>query len=85
MVGNEPSSRGSKLVYAMQVSEVLDFDAYFFDSRFEYKKPRPGGDWQTQCGDNIYHREDDVWRQEWSPCPRPGGHAAVAGCSTEGP
>src|SRR5215212_4254586 len=29
IVGTEPSSRESKLVYAMQVSEVLDFDTYF--------------------------------------------------------
>ena len=67
LVGHERISRGNKLIYAMNVSEVLNFNTYFFDSRFEYKKPRRAGDWQAQCGDNIYHREDNVWRQEWSP------------------
>jgi hypothetical protein len=67
IVGTEPSSRGNKLVYAMQVSEVLNFDTYFVDGRFEYKKPRPVSDWRIRCGDNIYHREGGVWRQEWSP------------------
>jgi hypothetical protein len=51
----------------MQVSEVLDFDTYFVDDRFEYKKPHPGSDWRVRCGDNIYHREDSAWRQEWFP------------------
>jgi len=67
IVGHEPVSRGNKLVYAMKISEVIDFDDYFSDIRFEYKKPRRGGDWLTQCGDNIYHRERGEWKQEWSP------------------
>ena len=67
LVGHEPIRRGNKLVYAMEISEVLDFNTYFTDSRFEYKKPRPGSDWQTQCGDNIYYVERGKWRQAWSP------------------
>ena len=67
IVGHEPVSRGNKLVYAMKVSEVTDFDDYYWDSRFEYKKPRQGGDWRSQCGDNIYHLQRCEWQQEWSP------------------
>jgi hypothetical protein len=67
LVGHEPISRGTKLVYAMKVSEIPNFNTYFNDSRFEYKKPYPAGNWQARCGDNIYHRAGNVWRQEWSP------------------
>jgi hypothetical protein len=66
LIGHEPISRGNKLVYAMKVSEILSFNRYFNDSRFEYKKPYPAGNWQAQCGDNIYHRAGNVWTQEWS-------------------
>jgi hypothetical protein len=67
LLGRERINRGNKLVYAMKVSEVLNLNTYFNDSRFEYKKPYPAGNWQAQCGDNIYHRAGNVWKQEWSP------------------
>jgi hypothetical protein len=67
IVGHEPLSRRNKVVYAMKLSEVINFDDYFSGIRFEYKKPRRGGEWRTQREDNIYHRERGEWKQEWSP------------------
>lgn len=55
LMGNSDNAHGQRLVYAMRVSEVLEFDDYFHDPRFDCKKPRPGGDWRNRCGDNIYH------------------------------
>jgi hypothetical protein len=45
------------LVYYMEVDEVLDYDRYYRDRRFQKKKPRRNGNWRERCGDNIYHRD----------------------------
>ena len=62
-------TEGQRLVYAMRISEVLDFDRYYSDPRFTTKKPVPGKTWKEACGDNIYHRTEDgsSWIQEPSP------------------
>ena len=54
-----------RLVYAMRVDKVLDFDEYWKDTSFKYKRPIPTGDREQQCGDNIYHRnpDDGSWIQ----------------------
>jgi len=49
-------ARGHRLLYTMQVSEVLDLDAYFRDQRFAEKKPDLRGNWRERCGDNFYSR-----------------------------
>ncbi|HET7460906.1 MAG TPA: hypothetical protein VFJ82_06650 [Longimicrobium sp.] len=54
LIGNGDTAHGQRLIYAMRVSEVLEFDPYFHDPRFQRKKPRPRGDWRNRCGDNIY-------------------------------
>ena len=54
IMGNAPKSRDNVLVYAMRISEVLEFDDYYNDPRFEAKKPRKNCTWQEACGDNIY-------------------------------
>lgn len=58
IVGTGASSYGvsGSLVYAMQVSEVLSFDAYWNDPRFNSKKPNLHGSLKQAFGDNIYHR-----------------------------
>lgn len=64
LVGTTPASRGDKLVYAMRVSEVLSFDEYYRDSRFQKKKPDVHGTWRQRCGDNMYYRDETgKWRQ----------------------
>lgn len=55
IVGLSPKVHGHRLVYAMQVQEVLTYDKYFVDSRFAAKIP----DFNQRktvckCGDNIY-------------------------------
>ena len=68
-IGHQAVKRGSKLVFAMQVSEVLCFDAYYGDARFQKKKPVLKGTWRQRCGDNIYYRDDrGQWRQHPHSC-----------------
>ncbi len=56
--------RGGHLVYAMKVSEILSTREYWYDPRFDKKKPNLFHNWVTASGDNIYepigHR---CWRQ----------------------
>jgi hypothetical protein len=52
-----------RLIYAMQVSEILDFDTYWNDPRFLQKRPNPKGSLKVLYGDNIYHRVGRRWVQ----------------------
>ncbi|PKO83949.1 MAG: hypothetical protein CVU17_04980 [Betaproteobacteria bacterium HGW-Betaproteobacteria-11] len=52
-----------RLIYAMQVSEVLDFDTYWNDPRFIQRRPNLTGSLQVLYGDNIYHRVSKRWVQ----------------------
>ena len=56
-IGTTTVAKGSKLIYAMQVSEVLSFDLYYNDQRFEKKRPIISGTWQQRCGDNMYNKD----------------------------
>ena len=53
IVGLSPKASGNKIIYAMQVEEILSYAQYFNDLRFQLKKPN---DQETvyKCGDNIY-------------------------------
>lgn len=57
--------QGGRLVYAMRVSEIMSFDDYSRDDRFQVKKPYRNGSRKQSCGDNIYHRETPLskWNQ----------------------
>jgi hypothetical protein len=52
-----------RLIYAMQVSECLDFDTYWSDPRFLQKRPNLTGSLAVLYGDNIYHRVGKRWLQ----------------------
>lgn len=68
LLGNSSAKEGHQLIYAMRVSEVLDFDQYYRDPRFEQKKAS-AVDWQHRCGDNIYFRDSDgQWKQGTAFC-----------------
>ena len=55
---------GNKLIYAMRVDEVLDFDEYYYDKRFSKKKPNINGSWQETVGDNMYYLDKKGdWQQ----------------------
>jgi hypothetical protein len=65
IMGHSAAKQGRRLIYAMEVSKVLDFDAYYNNPRFERKKPRFDLTWREACGDNIYHRgHGGAWVQE---------------------
>ncbi len=49
----------TKLIYAMEVSEIIDLNIYWNDPRFQYKKPQMGGTLSTIFGDNIYHQDEN--------------------------
>lgn len=63
LLGHSTKKTGNKLIYAMRISEVLDFNAYFRNERFAAKKPSGVG-WREKCGDNIYYHDGDgVWKR----------------------
>lgn len=63
-VGVSSKKRGNKMIYAMQVSEKLNFDDYYYDKRFLAKRPKLSGNWKEQCGDNFYFLDESgSWQQ----------------------
>jgi hypothetical protein len=63
LIGNSDRLDGNRLVYAMQIKEILAMDDYFHDARFQAKKPIPNGRPEEQCGDNFYFKEDGRWKR----------------------
>jgi hypothetical protein len=65
-----------KLIYVMQVDEIISFDEYWEDERFQYKKPVINGSLVQIHGDNIYHKDEKTgeWIQENS------AHSGKDGC-----
>jgi len=68
--------RGGHLVHAMRVTEVLSFEQYDADPRFERKKPYRLGSRKQSSGDNIYFRNlaNDDWLQRDSFHTTDQGH-----------
>lgn len=63
--GSAETGLGDRLVYAMQVEEILTYIEYWNDPRFASKRPRLRGSMKQQYGDNIYHHAPDgSWVQE---------------------
>ncbi|MFY9824492.1 MAG: hypothetical protein WAM82_24160 [Thermoanaerobaculia bacterium] len=60
--------RSGHLVYFMRVEEIMTFDQYWLDPRFECKRPNLRGSKMQAFGDNIYHTDPatGVWLQESS-------------------
>lgn len=55
VVGLSPKASGNRIIYAMQVEEILPFRNYYLDSRFKTKIPDySSGLIISKCGDNIY-------------------------------
>ncbi len=55
IVGLSPKNDGNRVVFAMEVSEILDFASYFNDPRFSNKIPDYSkGEVVWKAGDNIY-------------------------------
>lgn len=47
------------LIFAMCVNEVMTFNDYWNDERFQCKKPYLDSSLKYAFGDNIYHRDDN--------------------------
>ena len=60
VVGLTPKDEGNRIVYIMEVEEILDFKQYWRDPRFRLKKPSLNAGAVRMVGDNIYQ-------------PQPGG------------
>ncbi len=56
ILGTGSKTRGhqGRAVYAMQVAETLEFDAYWHDPRFDDKRPDPAGLPSRRAGDNLH-------------------------------
>src|ERR1035441_774820 len=64
IVGLTPKADGNKIVYFMQVDEIMAFDEYWRDARFREKKPKLRVGVERKTGDNIYEkRRDGTYRQ----------------------
>ena len=66
MLGTGSTDKGlaGRLVYVMQVAEILTFDDYWKDPRFARKVPTDQGAVKRAYGDNIYrHGDDGTWLQ----------------------
>lgn len=60
-----------RLIYAMKVEEIISFDEYWNDPRFQYKKPYLKGTLVQMYGDNFYHTVDERMVQEPSAHSNP--------------
>lgn len=64
-----------RLVFAMLVTRISNFDEYWSAVEFAGRKAKRNGSQAAQVGDNIYHREGPgaPWIQENSVHSLPGG------------
>jgi hypothetical protein len=63
ILGNSTIEYGHRLIYAMRISEVLNFDDYYRNKLFA-KKKASNDSWQDRCGDNIYYcNKAGEWQQ----------------------
>jgi hypothetical protein len=58
IIGLSSRKSGNKLIYAMRVSEKITFNDYWYDIRFQFKKPVMNGSLVKTFGDNIYHFDE---------------------------
>ena len=69
ILGTGSKTRGhqGRAVYAMQVAEALDFEAYWHAPRFRPKQPDPAGSPSRRVGDNLHWR--DLATGAWHTLP----------------
>lgn len=74
-VGGRRLNATGKCIYIMMVSEILSFNTYWTDIRFQLKKPLRSGSLLMMVGDNIYHQnaKKEDWTQEDSHHSNPDG------------
>lgn len=69
--GSVSMKNEGRLIYAMKVEEIISFDEYWNDPRFQYKKPYLKGTLVQMYGDNFYHTVDEHMVQEPSAHSNP--------------
>jgi hypothetical protein len=64
--GTKKRQLNGRLNYIMRVGEIISFDDYWGDSRFQRKKPVMNGSVVQRYGDNVYHHDSACgrWVQE---------------------
>lgn len=65
-LGSKAMGTEGKVVYVAQVDEIITFDQYWGDSRFQVKKADIKGSLMQMYGDNVYHTMNGKVVQE--PC-----------------
>ncbi|SIO93963.1 hypothetical protein [Vibrio spartinae] len=68
----------ARLVFAMKISEVTNFNDYYRNPDYQFKKPVMNGSLKKMYGDNIYHQISDetdelYWAQDDSHHSLPDG------------
>jgi hypothetical protein len=48
------------LIYAMQVDDIINFNQYWSDPKFQFKKPVLNGSLVQMYGDNFYHQDEQT-------------------------
>jgi hypothetical protein len=77
-VGGSDLKATGRCIFAMKVTDTLDFDAYWSDPEYFDKRPVPNGSRKMMLGDNIYHRaQDGTWLQADSHHSRADGSPDV--------
>ena len=61
--GSKTRGRDRCIVFVMQITEIMSFECYWSDTRFQQKKPNLRGSKKQAFGDNIYYR--NVVTYEW--------------------
>ena len=69
--GSVSMKNEGRLIYAMKVEEIIRFDEYWNDPRFQYKKPYLKGTLVQMYGDNFYHTVDERMVQKPSAHSNP--------------
>lgn len=57
--GSATAARSDHLIYWMRIAEIMSFDEYWLDPRFQRKKPVMNGSRMQRFGDNIYRTGPD--------------------------
>ncbi len=65
-IGSKALNNQNRIVFAMQVEEIMSFNNYWSDERFQNKKPKVNGSLVQMYGDNFYHYDENPkkWIQE---------------------
>jgi hypothetical protein len=62
-----------RCIFAMRVGRRITFNEYWNSPEFRDKRPIRNGSLVMLVGDNIYHNDDGVWKQEDSHHSRSDG------------